>query len=579
MENEKRFFAAIFLCLLVLIFYQSFVAPPPPRPPVEPVVKDNDTVVSPAEPYREREDFRMAPVRPPHREAPADEPDKEIAVSTDLFTAVLSSYGAGLKSMQLHNYLEFIESPSLIRFIRNLFAGDETDYVPEEERYKELVHYVQPRDIPFSTLFLTADDDVAGRGNWDYDGTDTDDRIRFSSVNEGIGVSKEYLFVQDGYTFDALVTVSNNSQMLQEGNLLVDWSSVLPEKQRGGFFSLGMSEGVYFSYFIRGNVEKKDMSKIEDTVVLEGDIVWVAMEERYFTSVVMPQNERPAQVRLKKHNDNAVGYRMFFPYISLQPGAEKTYRFSLFMGPKDIDILKAQDAGLEKKIDFGWFDILAKPLLLTLKFFYGFLGNYGLAIILLTIIIKILFWPLTHKSFKSMKEMQKLQPEIAKLKEKYKDNREEFGRKQLELYKKYKVNPLGGCLPILLQIPVFIALYRTLMDSIELRHATFVSFWINDLSEKDPTYVAPIVMGLSMFLQQKLTPTTLDPAQARIMMLMPVIFTVMFLGFPSGLVIYWLVNNIISIAQQTYINSKQHDAGGRVECSQPKSKQKQSKKR
>ncbi len=580
MENEKRFFAAIFLCLLVLIFYQTFVSPPPPRQPVKEALKDNQTTIPTAEP--QRQDFRTVP-RQPDKEETVYKPDKEVTVSTDLFTAVLSSCGAGIKSLQLHNYMEFIESPALIRFIKKMFSSSMPEQIPEEEKYKELIHYLHPNNIPFTTLFLRSDDYVAGRGDWKYAGRDNtaaEKAFCFTSVNEGIAISKDYLFKQDAYKFDVMVRVSNTSDMLQQGNLLVDWASVLPENQGGGgFFRMGMSEGLYFSYFIKGNVEKKDMSKIDETVVLEGDIEWTATEERYFSSVVMPQNEKPVQVRLKKYDAKTVICQLIFPYISLQPKEEKLYSFSLFLGPKDIDVLRAQGAGLEKMIDFGWFDILAKPLLLTLKFFYGFLGNYGLAIILLTIIIKLLFWPLTHKSFKSMKDMQKLQPEIAKLKEKYKDNREEFGRKQLELYKKYKVNPLGGCLPILLQIPVFIALYRTLMDSIELRHASFVSFWINDLSAKDPTYVAPVIMGLSMFLQQKMTPTTLDPAQAKVMMLMPVIFTVMFLGFPSGLVIYWLVNNIISIAQQTYINSKQHDAGGREECAQPKSKPKQSKKR
>ncbi|MCX5901149.1 MAG: membrane protein insertase YidC, partial [Proteobacteria bacterium] len=203
---------------------------------------------------------------------------------------------------------------------------------------------------------------------------------------------------------------------------------------------------------------------------------------------------------------------------------------------------------------------------------------YGLAIILVTIIIKILFWPLTHKSYESMKGMQKIQPELAALKEKYKDNKEEFARQQLSLYKKYNVNPLSGCLPILIQIPVFIALYNALMYSIELRHANFVSFWINDLSAKDPTYIAPIIMGISQFLQQKMTPTTsMDPMQAKMMLFMPLVFTFMFLSFPSGLVIYWLVNNVISLVQQLYINNKISDSGGK-ECSPSKSKPKQLKK-
>jgi len=272
-----------------------------------------------------------------------------------------------------------------------------------------------------------------------------------------------------------------------------------------------------------------------------------------------------------------VSYKLIYPYLRLSPGESQTLKFSLYIGPRDIDILELQNAQLERTIDFGWFDIISKPLLLTLKFLNGFLHNWGVSIIVLTILIKILFWPLTNKSFKSMKGMQKLQPEIKELKEKHKDNKEEFAKQQMALFKRYKVNPLGGCLPMVLQIPVFIALYRALMDSIELRHAAFIPFWINDLAAKDPTYIAPLVMGASMFLQQKMTPTTVDPAQAKIMMFMPVMFTVMFLNFPSGLVIYWLINNLISIAQQVYINKKPSDAGG-TQCSPLTSKQNQKKK-
>lgn len=205
-------------------------------------------------------------------------------------------------------------------------------------------------------------------------------------------------------------------------------------------------------------------------------------------------------------------------------------------------------------VSFGFFDPVAKPMLFLLKLFYKFIPNYGLAIIFLSVGIKLVFWPLTHKSQKSMKGMQKLQPKIAELKEKYKNNKEELNRKTMEFYRTNKVNPLGGCLPILIQIPVFFALYRVLLNSIEIRHAPLISFWINDLSSKDPTYISPLLMGASMFIQQKMTPTVGDPAQAKIMLAMPVIFTFMFLSFPSGLVIYWLVTNVLSIAQQYYIN-------------------------
>ena len=202
----------------------------------------------------------------------------------------------------------------------------------------------------------------------------------------------------------------------------------------------------------------------------------------------------------------------------------------------------------------GWFSAVAKPLLTALKFFYRYVHNYGIAIIIVTVIIKILFYPLTYKSYKSMKEMQKIQPKMAELKEKYKNDRDAMNKAVMELYKTHKVNPLGGCLPMLVQMPIFVALYRALMYSIELRHAPFM-LWIQDLSTKDPYYVTPIIMGATMFIQQKMTPATgMDPAQAKMMLALPVVFTVMFLNMPAGLVLYWLVNNILTIAQQMYIN-------------------------
>jgi YidC/Oxa1 family membrane protein insertase len=240
--------------------------------------------------------------------------------------------------------------------------------------------------------------------------------------------------------------------------------------------------------------------------------------------------------------------------ITLNPGEVFTLPYKLYYGPKDLDILKAQGNQLEKVIDLGWFTVVAKPLLYALKFLYGYVHNYGIAIIIITVIIKMLFYPLTYKSYKSMKDMQKIQPKMALLKEKYKNDKDAMNKAVMELYKTNKVNPLGGCLPMLVQFPIFVALYRALMTSIELRHAPFM-FWIHDLAAKDPYYVTPIVMGATMFIQQKMTPTTsMDPTQAKMMMALPLVFTVMFINMPSGLVLYWLVNNLLTIAQQMYIN-------------------------
>jgi len=238
---------------------------------------------------------------------------------------------------------------------------------------------------------------------------------------------------------------------------------------------------------------------------------------------------------------------------------ETTY----YLGPREKNALEAAPDDLVQALHYGWFDIIAKPLIYVLNFFYEYVHNYGIAIILLTICIKLIFWPLSQKSYKSMQQMKKLQPMMVKLREKHKDDRQKMNEEMMQLYKTYKVNPLGGCLPIAVQIPVFISLYQALMGAIELRHAPFITHvpftdivWLADLSAKDPYYVTPIIMGATMFLQQKLTPAPGDPMQAKIMLFLPIIFTFLFLSFPSGLVLYWLVNNVLSIAQQWWVMRK-----------------------
>jgi YidC/Oxa1 family membrane protein insertase len=236
-----------------------------------------------------------------------------------------------------------------------------------------------------------------------------------------------------------------------------------------------------------------------------------------------------------------------------------------------LQILEAAGNELAKSVDFGWFDVLAKPMLWLLNFFHQYSGNYGVAIILLTVLIKLVFWPITQKGMKSMKNMQKLQPKIAKLKERCKDDPAKMNQEMMALYKTYKVNPVGGCLPMLIQIPFFFALYQVLLAAIELRHAPFM-LWINDLSAPDRLWlgfdipylhglpIMTLLMGASMYLQQKMTPTTMDPTQARIMQFLPIVFTVMFINFASGLVLYWFVNNLLSILQQYLINRQQSKA-------------------
>jgi len=307
---------------------------------------------------------------------------------------------------------------------------------------------------------------------------------------------------------------------------------------------------------------------MENKPVESGAVDWMALSIPYFLTAVAPV-KNPGGT-LKRSVRGAADAEVMVatlvdPPITVAPGQTVESSYLVYSGPRDIDLLEPLGHQLDRAVDYGWFDIIAKPMMAALKFLYKYLGNFGVAIIIVTILIKILFWPLTQKSYKSMKEMQKLQPLVGKLREKYKDDKAKMNQEVMQLYKTYKVNPMGGCLPMVVQIPVFIAFYKVLGSAIELRHAPFM-LWINDLSAPDRLAIGfdlpyvgglpvlTLLMGASMFIQQKMTPTSVDPTQAKMMLLMPVIFTVMFVNFPSGLVLYWLVNNILSIGQQLYTN-------------------------
>ena len=289
---------------------------------------------------------------------------------------------------------------------------------------------------------------------------------------------------------------------------------------------------------------------IVDEVVYRGDLAWTSFQNKYFGTALIPKEGIKSAV-VKKYGDNVyVGLKM----ESVQSSASSSH--ILYAGTKELQVLEKSGYKLTRLMDYGWFGnkfaFLVKPLLKVLQYFYDMFKNYGWAIIFVTIIIKIIFFPLTHKSFKSMKGMHKVQPYVKVIQERHKGDRQKMNEEMIELYKKHKVNPLGGCLPMLLQIPVFIALYHALFFSIELRGAPFVG-WIKDLSVADPYYVWPVVMGVTMFLQQKLNPAIGDPTQQKIMMMLPIVFTFLFMSFPSGLVLYWTVNNILTISQQAYI--------------------------
>ncbi|MDX8401991.1 MAG: membrane protein insertase YidC [Mariprofundaceae bacterium] len=277
---------------------------------------------------------------------------------------------------------------------------------------------------------------------------------------------------------------------------------------------------------------------------------WIGIMNRYFIAALLTERGRDYPFYFK---GDGRSYQAGLIDDGKAEGADQVFSSSLFVGPKSIPLLKTLDAGLERSVDFGWFAFIAKPLHALLLWLHDHVvPNFGWNIILLVLMIKLLFfWP-TQKSYESMAAMRRLQPELVRLKELYGDDRQRMSQEMMALYKKHKVSPFGGCLPIMIQIPVFFALYKVLLMSIEMRQAPFIG-WIQDLSVQDPYFVLPVLMGLSMFIQQKLNPQPTDPMQAKVMQFLPPVFTVMFLFFPAGLVLYWLVNNILSIAQQWYV--------------------------
>lgn len=303
------------------------------------------------------------------------------------------------------------------------------------------------------------------------------------------------------------------------------------------------------------NYSKYDFSDIDDKTVktsLQGG--WLAFVQHYFVSAWVPPQDEKNSFSLRKLQGNDI-YLMAVTgeKINVSPGQTGEYKVDLYVGPKNQDVLQELSEYLDLTIDYGFLWMLAKPIFAALQIIQGFLGNWGWSIIILTILIKILLYPLSAASLKSMAKMRTLQPEMARIKELYGDDRQKAGQEQMALFKKHRVNPLGGCFPMLLQMPVFIALYWVLSESVEIRHSPWI-IWIQDLSAKDPLFILPLIMGASMFLMQKLQPAPTDPMQAKVFQLMPVVFTFFFMMFPAGLVLYWTVNNLLSILQQWYVN-------------------------
>ena len=488
----------------------------------------------------EKTKFKLAP----------ETDEKEVVVDTPLYRAVLTNAGPTIKSFKLKDYRESIEPDSPLIDLINL-QQDKADFLiisfdgASASQPEKPIYNVEHQKIRLESDSLPQN------------------LVFHSSTSGGISISQTYRFYPDQYRIDLHIDVINQSGESVTGAFVTDIKALPPEGKKSYYSYVGII------LLLDDKLEEVKIKKASEPKDLAGRIGWMAYEDDFFISAVIPDQPSKASFKGRLLPSGILEGTHMPPSISLHPSEQISSSYTLYLGPRELGILKQLGKNLERAITFGWTDIIAKPLLYLLRFFNQYINNYGVSIILLTILIKILFWPLTHKSYKSMKEMQKLQPRMAKLREKYKNNKAQLNKEMMGLYKTYKVNTMGGCLPMIIQLPVFFALFRILGSAIELRQAPFM-LWINDLSAPDrlfsfpfsipfmsPPYGIPVLtllMGASMFLQQKMTPTPGDPMQAKIMMFLPLIFTFMFINFPSGLVLYWLVNNLLSIGQQYRIH-------------------------
>lgn len=554
--DTYRAFLAVIISFVILLGYQYFfVGFDQPKAPVTQPAGETAPPPAPPAPAQITQAPALAPTvaaTAPTVALPGPK-GRDLQVETEMYTAVFTENGGALKSMVLKKHREKIDKKSPGK---ELVTSDETQGYPLKFSWgtalgQDLFYDSHGQDVVFkdgkASLSMTAD------------------------AGNGLVVERRYSFDQQSYVIDLAITVKNNSSQAIQGTPQLYQVNTPFEKGSSpadGFLFRGPA--VFLDGKLR-TVKTDEFAK--GPLTLQGNMDWVGYEGNYFLRAIVPLAGTGGSY-VMQGNEGLVHTMVAGSADMVPAGAEKVYEYKIYYGPKKVESLRVLGHNLERSVDFGWFDVLARPTLWLLNFLYSYVKNYGIAIILVTVMFKLVFWPISQKGMKSMKNMQKLQPKMVKIKEKYKGDPAKMNQEVMNLYKTYKVNPLGGCLPMVLQIPVFFALYKVLLQSIELRHAPFM-LWISDLSAPDRLWlgfdipylgglpVLTLLMGASMYIQQKLTPTTADPAQAKIMQFLPVVFTFMFLNFASGLVLYWFVNNLLSILQQKLINrdSGQKTAG------------------
>jgi YidC/Oxa1 family membrane protein insertase len=537
------------LILVLIFFFSSFMLWESWQKYNQPKLPANAATTTPAgsaapQPSAALQSGATAPAATAALAVPAGE---TFTVQTDLVNATISAVGGDIVQLDLLNYKEHDDNNKTFALF-----GPKHQYMAQSGLIGEGLptHRSTFRRVDGPTTLADGADEL---------------KIRLeATAPDGVKVAKILTFKRGSYLVDVAWEIANQSDkpLLTHAYYQLQRDAVAPEGETR-MVSTFTGPAVYTEADKYQKVSFDDIGAGKAKFAKAADNGWLAMVQHYFVSAFVPKDKSQHEFYMRKL-DGANIYQtgVIVPVAEIAPGSKGETSVSLYAGPQEQAALKQIAPGLDLVVDYGWLTVVAAPIFWALQAIHKLVGNWGWAIVVLTIILKLIFFPLSAASYKSMAKMRILTPRLMQLKERYADDKQRLNQEMMKLYQTEKVNPLGGCLPILVQIPVFIALYWVLLGAVEMRGAPWI-LWIHDLSAPDPFYILPVIMMASMFVQTKLNPTPPDPIQAKVMMMMPLIFGFMFFWFPAGLVLYWVVNNILSIAQQWKI-TRMIEAGGKA---------------
>jgi len=532
MENV-RFVLIVILSMISLMLWEAWQADYGPKPETtaqQTIVDSNGNII---------------PAPANNSELPVFESATKsiITVTTDVYHLEIDTKGGTIRNLDLLDYSIVKGEDELVRLLdgspEKLFLG-QSGLISSGDSTALPSHNVE--------LFST-------KSNYELKAGENTLSVPLTwADNEGLIYTKTYTFTRGSYAIQLAQKVDNNSAKNWSGRQYTQLLRVPYSDEQGNTFIRTYAGGVVYTEEEKfQKIDFEDMAEVDLKVKSIGG--WSGMIQHYFATAWVPPVADEQHFFTKELSDARYVIGSYSNPLTITANSSDTFHSQLFVGPKIQPTMEAIAPGLELTVDYSWLTVIGKPIYSLLNFIHDYIQNWGFAIMGVTLCIKALFFPLSAASYKSMAKMRKLQPRLAQLKESYGDDRQRFNEEMMGLYRKEKVNPMGGCLPIMVQIPVFISLYWVLIETVELRQAPFL-LWVQDLSAKDPYFVLPVIMGITMFLQQRLNPAPVDPLQAKIMRMFPIVFTVFFLFFPAGLVLYWVTNNTLSIIQQWYITKK-----------------------